>query len=543
MKKAIIYGRTSTTKQSAESIETQIAECKKWAQNNDCIIVDIYDDSGQSGRAYNVNNRNGFQQIKEDAKNGKMDFALIHKIDRFARSVADYFIQERELEKYGVKIIVVGMPFFQNADIITKSVHIAMAEQFSVNLSNDVSVKMRTFAYKKAFLGGKAPYGYMVVENNKEKTLAINENEAHGVRLIYQLYLQGYGYIKISQLIAQKGYLNEKNEPFTPTHVRKILTSKKYNGWYVFGRRENINGKIRNTSDKDKLIEIPDAHPKIIDDITFQAVQNKIASKTPKNKRKSRYYPFTGLVTCGECGRSMTGQSTVNRNRKTNKYCYYKCNGYRVNGCKVPSVRAEYIEDYVANVIKKYIFNDDFINDLIQKIEHYMSIDIKSYLSVQDEIRTDLNRVNLQIKSAMKDKYRNAINEDLYNEVVDELNKEKQTLELRLAEITQQIHFENKSAEIKSFVEQLKNNINSSDEDIKNALLRQAVRSIVVTTDNIDVYFNITSLSVNTSHPYLRNINIGVPLAMISERLSIHTAQGFDLLRLSLGDVKSFNNP
>ena len=84
MKRARIYVRKSTNKQSEETIETQIEKCQLWAKENNCVITEIYDDSGKSGRAYNVRNRRGFNQIKADAAAGLMDYALIYTIDRVA---------------------------------------------------------------------------------------------------------------------------------------------------------------------------------------------------------------------------------------------------------------------------------------------------------------------------------------------------------------------------------------------------------------------------------------------------------------------------
>ncbi len=538
MKRAIIYGRTSTSKQSVESIETQIAECQKWANENNCTIVEIYDDSGQSGRSYNVSNRDGFQQIKVDAMNGRMDYALIHKIDRFARSVADYFIQERSLENYGVKVIVVGMPFFQDADIITKSVHIAMAEQFSKNLSEDVSVKMRTFARKGAFLGGKPPYGFNVETSaNNEKHLVINEAEAIAIRLAYESYLQGYGYEQTARILAENGFLSYTGNQFTAMFIKKILFSKKYNGYYVYGERNNINGKEKRVADKSLIIEIPDAVEKIIDDATFQAVQNKMKNTNPRNKRHKRDYPLTGLIVCGVCGYSYVGSCTTKNGQL--KFPYYKCSGRKIKVCTSKSIRAEILENYILKKIKEYLFDDSFTDQLISEVEKNLSGDVQHFHEIRKKIEKELKSINGEIKEATREKYKKKISEDLYNEIVDDLNKEKNSLEIRLYNINSQIDVENKTDEIAKYVKLLKENFENSNDEIKSVFLRQIVQSIKVNDETIEVLLNITQgTDAKGFSDSLHNISGGVPLFTLGkQKISIYIKDGFNCLTFSINKI------
>lgn len=517
MKRAIIYGRVSTNKQSPESIETQIIECQKWANDNGCVVVDIYDDSGQSGRAYNVNNRDGFQQIKEDAKNGRMDYALIHKIDRFARSVADYFIQERALNEYGVKIVVVGMPFFQNADIVTKSVHIAMAEQFSVNLSDEVKRKMRTHAFKSAFLGGKPPYGFTTAIIDGQKILVPHPEHSQAIQLIYQLYLQGNGYVNISKKLAKVGYLNDLNEPFTASHIRKILTSKKYNGYYTYGNRFKENGKDRKNKDKNAIIEIPNVYEKIIDDDTFNAVQNKINENVPRNKTKRRFYPLTGKMTCNSCGRAITGFSSKMFNREGQpEYNYYRCTGKKVNSCDMPSIPAELIEDFIFEKIKQLVFDEQFTLKLIKRVRENLSIDIKHLEKLKIEIEKKLKEIQTKMKDTTKEKIAKKIKEELYDEIIEDYNKEYNQLELRLLNISQQLFLNDKSDEIIKYVNDLKNGFIQIDAEIKSVLLRQVVQAVKLDYENIIVY-----LSFEKSKVRLSNIDNGVPMTQLDKKMRL----------------------
>lgn len=491
MKRAIIYGRISTNKQNAESIETQIAECEKWAINNNCTVVDIYDDSGQSGRAYNVRNRAGFQQIKEDAKAGRMDYALIHKIDRFARSVRHYFNREEELEQYGVKIIVVSMPFLQDADIVSKSVHIAMAEQFSTNLSDEVSKKMRTYARKGAYLGGRSPYGFNVAVVEGEKTLVINEKEAEVIRLIFNLYLQSYGYTLISQKLNKLGYKNADGKSFQIQHVKSILQNKKYNGVYVYGRYENNGDRKRKlTKDAEKLIEIPGVYDKIIDDETFNAVQDKIKSKQIKNKRKLHFYPLTGSFVCGVCGRAVVGYSYKYKN-KHNKY--YRCLGRRLHDCNVPAVRSEELQNFILSKIKQYLFDDAFTANLIKQVEADLHGDVNEFKRIEADLQKEIKRERDILKNALRDKYAEEIDAKLYNEIVEESEALKNALEIRLVNIQRQISVTDKTDSIKKYIAYLRKNLEKAADDVKLTILKQIVQACVLLPGKVEVYLNISA--------------------------------------------------
>lgn len=532
MKRGIIYGRVSTNKQSSESVETQIAECRKWADENNCIIVDIYDDSGQSGRSYNVGNRSGFQQIKADAKAGRMDYAIIHKIDRFARSVLNYFNQEAELAEYGVQIIVVSMPHLATADIITKSVHIAMAEQFSVNLSNEVSTKMRTFAKKGAFLGGRTPFGYDVVIKDGNKTFAVNPRQAETVKRIYDLYLQSYGYNKISNILKAEGHLNADGKQFNENHIRAILRNKVYIGYYVYGKHQIINGietLIRDEKKiKERLIEIPDFYDKIIDEETFSAVQNKMAANVPRNKRRIRYYPFTGKMFCRECGRAVTGHSSRNNGKI---YSYYRCLGTKLHGCKTPAIKADLLEDFIINQVKKHLFSAEFKAQLLRDVEKELYGDVEALKKTKKQLEAELKQIETEVKEATKDKYGSRIKEHVYNELMDEYEAREEAITKRLIDINANINVADKTAEIDNYISMLESSLDSSSQEVKTAFLNQIVNAIILSPGKAEVFINLSTPPFRGNFNSFRvsMLSVGTPILTI-DTLPIYANNGAPLL-------------
>ena len=76
---------------------------EKIITNPDCDFVRIYSDEGISGT--NTQHRKGFNEMVEDAVNGKFDLLLTKSISRFARNTLDTLKYVRTLKDSNVAIL------------------------------------------------------------------------------------------------------------------------------------------------------------------------------------------------------------------------------------------------------------------------------------------------------------------------------------------------------------------------------------------------------------------------------------------------------
>ena len=225
MKKAVIYARYSSEKQNEQSIEGQVKDCQEWAKNNEINIVDIYHDEALTGR---TDKRPAFQRMIADAKNGKFDYILVWKIDRFARNRYDSAIYKSQLKKHGVKVISVKENIADGPEgIILESVLEGMAEYYSANLSQNVLRGMHQNAEQGKYLGGTVPLGYKI---DKEKRYVINKDSSTIVKKIYELYASDHTMKEICQILNSSGHKTYTGRKFSYDSVRRILTNKKYIG-------------------------------------------------------------------------------------------------------------------------------------------------------------------------------------------------------------------------------------------------------------------------------------------------------------------------
>lgn len=65
----------------------------------------------------------------------------------------------------------------------------------------------------------------------EDKSITVNEEEAETVRLIFELYLQGYGTYTIARQLTEMGRINKKGgTTWTDSEILGIIKNEKYKG-------------------------------------------------------------------------------------------------------------------------------------------------------------------------------------------------------------------------------------------------------------------------------------------------------------------------
>lgn len=365
-----LYARFSSDNQRSESIDAQVRAMEAYCKQHSYVIVNTYVDEAKSAT---TDRRPAFQQMISDSSSHSFDILLVHKLDRFARNRYDSAVYKRELKKNGVTVYSV----LENLDdspesIIMESVLEGMSEYYSQNLAREVMKGMRETALQGKHTGGKPPLGYDV--DPASHKLVVNEAEAETVRLIYDMYRDGYGYSSILEVLHEKGSKTKKGQEFQKNSLYSILTNPKYQGMYIFNRSSAKSGDgTRNThlyKESEDIITIEGGCPQIVDSTTFKIVQNRIQGNKRAGGRQNAKtnYLLSGKVRCKECGRMMIGNTRpCGRNKKI--YSAYRCPSKKY-ACSNKEINREYLESYVVMLLEEYIFNRDAMKELIQRINN-----------------------------------------------------------------------------------------------------------------------------------------------------------------------------
>ena len=217
------YARFSSDNQRSESIDAQIRAMNQFCKQNHWQVVSTYTDEARSAT---TDNRPQFQQMIADSGKGLFDIVLVHKLDRFSRDRYDSAIYKKKLKKNHVKLCSVLERMDDSPEsIMMEAVLEGMSEYYSKNLAREVMKGMNETALQCKHTGGCPPLGYDLDEN---RHLIVNQWEAQAVRIIFQMFADGYGYSEIIERLNAHGYKTKRGKMFGKNSLYEILSNEKY---------------------------------------------------------------------------------------------------------------------------------------------------------------------------------------------------------------------------------------------------------------------------------------------------------------------------
>jgi hypothetical protein len=167
------------------------------------------------------------------------------------------------------------------------------------------------------FIGSIPPYGYdkiwMTEGKRKCPTLAINEEQATAVRMIFDMYTnQNLGMPTICNRLDEMGVTPPKGDHWSNRALKDMLSNVHYLGKVKWNWRKTItivdDGEIKKTRPKAEIGEYliyEGRHEAIITEEIFKATQEKLGKNPRVRQNMGVRNPLAGLVYC-QCGRAMS---------------------------------------------------------------------------------------------------------------------------------------------------------------------------------------------------------------------------------------------
>ncbi len=492
--KVVLYARFSSDLQRSESIDAQVRAMKKYCEQHGMQIVDIYVDEAKSAT---TDKRPSFQRMIEDSKKHIFQGVVVHKLDRFARNRYDSAMYKRTLKLNGVRVFSV----LENLDdspesIMLESLLEGMNEYYSKNLAREVMKGLKENAIQCKHTGGVPPLGYYVDEN---KHLAINEREAEAVRIIFDMFSKGYSYDEITSKLNQEKYYTKKGNIFIRNSIYSILTNEKYTGTYVFNKSssKDMNNK-RNShkyKDDDLIIRIPNGCPQIVDNETFEKVQQRILENKHLSgmyNAKHRYL-LTGFLFCGYCGKRLTGNRRYGGRNKSLAVTY-RCLTHK-DICISKEYNRFFLEDFVFYQIKEHFGYKSKVTSMYNKVSRYLNKSRKSLQSELQALTSKLITVNESIANITKAIEKGIYNEDIHNRL-EELKVDKATIETEISKKSQFQEVKYTDDDILQTLTECKELIRQPTNPENRWFLKKVISKIVLYRDEVLIVLK-TGLSVN----------------------------------------------
>lgn len=275
----------------------------------------------------------------------------------------------------------------------------------NANTSRETSIKVKnglTTAAKRGriLVPGTGIYGYDFDKTNNK--LIPNTDEVAVVNKIFDMYLNGFGFKKCANYLNSNNIPTKKGGKWSAEGIRTLLSNRKYIGESVRNKmaRSKIthDTKVSTRPQEEWIIvkygqQLPDgstftAIPPIVDEATFNAVQERIKSRiSPKNGQYRGTSILSSKIKCGLCGTNYV-INTWSAKGITHKF--YVCNNKRLNTkavCNNSNVQLEKLEA---------VLNSDWINSIILRNKLLIANSITTQIKVLEEQLSKYSQQDIQ---------------------------------------------------------------------------------------------------------------------------------------------------
>jgi len=254
IRRCAIYTRKSSEEgleQDFNSLHAQREACeafiKSQAGEGWRLIKTAYDDGGLSGGNME---RPALKRLLADIGSGLVDVAVVYKVDRLTRSLADFAKMVEVFDAHGVSFVAVTQQFNTTTSMgrLTLNVLLSFA-QFEREVTGErIRDKIAASKRKGLWMGGVPPLGYDV----RDRSLVVNETEAAIVKLIYGLYLKLSSVRLLKNELDRQGVVSKNRvsrkgsksggQPFSRGALYELLANPLYIG-EIRHRNERHSGQ------------------------------------------------------------------------------------------------------------------------------------------------------------------------------------------------------------------------------------------------------------------------------------------------------------
>lgn len=292
------------------------------------MIVGTYIDAAKTARK-RMYKRTNFLRMLEDVKHGKVDLILFTRLDRWFRSVADYYKVMEILDAHNCGWLTTQEQY----DTTTAggrlyiNLRLSIAQNEADLCGERIGVVFDNKVKHGTVVSGSCPFGYRV---NSEKRLEVIPEQAAIVQDAFEHYRS-----TVSQYATIKYIRETYGVNWCTMTFQRMLYEKLYTGRYERRGRSN-----------------DDFCPAIISQELFDTVQ-KLTAGNVKATPAGRKYLFSSLLICAECSHRLSSFY--------NHYTiYYRCNHYSARGLCTHNklIREDVIEkwlfDHLWEELEKY---------------------------------------------------------------------------------------------------------------------------------------------------------------------------------------------
>lgn len=419
------YARVSTDRdEQLTSYEAQVSYYTNYIKSReDWEFVGMYSDEGISGTS--AKKRPGFTRMINDALDGKIDLLIAKSLSRFCRNTVDSLTTIRKLKAAGVEC------YFEKESIWTMdtkgelliTILSSLAQEESRSISENVK-----WGKRKSFADGKVcvPFSHLLgYERGSDGNLAINNEQAETVRLIYRLFLSGLSYNAIAKELMKRGIKSPMGkDKWHQQTVLSILKSEKMKGDALL-QKTYIEDFLTKKQVKNRGVipqyYVTGNHEAIIAPETFDLVQVEIARRKTERKKYSGVSIFSSRIKCGECGAWFGSKvwHSNDRYRRVIWQCNHKFEGKK---CSTPHFTEDEIKEMFVEAFNRLFESRAGIIENIKTVQETIC-NTGALEKERDRLTNEMQVLSEMAKNAIRENATIAQDQGEYQKRYDEVVK------------------------------------------------------------------------------------------------------------------------
>jgi site-specific DNA recombinase len=418
--RALTYLRVSSTQQADKdydaegfSIPGQREACQREAEKLGAEVVEEYIDRGESAKTAK---RPALKAMLERLKRGGIDYVIVHKVDRLARNRADDVEIVMVIRQAGAQLVSVTENIDETpSGLLLHGIMSSIAEFYSRNLAAEV-MKGTTQKAKNGGTPYRAPIGYLnsrtMVDGREVRTITLDPDRAPHVREAFELYAKGdYSILELAAILEERGLRSRPTrkvpaQALGANRLSAMLRNPYYLGMVTYA------GKV-----------YPGRHEPLVDEATFQGVQDLLTSKRVSGERPWRHFHYLrGSLFCQKCD----GRLMYDRIKGAGgEYEYFVCAGRKQGTCpesyhRVAAVEAAVERHYATRQLSKD--ERQRVQTAIRK--HVEAITILAAEKVA-QAEMDLTRLDQEERKLLTAHYADQVSETLFADEQARISRER----------------------------------------------------------------------------------------------------------------------
>ena len=402
-RRAVLYARYSTEKQSERSVDDQLRVCARLAEREGFSVIATFSVPAISG---GTARRPEYQRMLEAARRGEFDVIVAEDTSRLWRELSELWRALKELTDRGIDVVT------QDVDTRRPEYKMLLSVTGAANEAHRDEIARRTRrglegrAMAGASTGGRR-YGYIPASSSGTGRIEINVSESAVVVRIFEMYDRGYSPRVIATQLNAEGVsspgsmwarkavgLNAKRRSKwvastihgQPSRGTGILNNECYIGWVTWGRSRWKRGAADSSKRSVSLVQDraqwtvrEETRLRIVPQVLWDRVKARqtAVSRRSENIRVARSGRrasslLSGLLECAACGSHFIA---VDKN-------FYGCASYKQGGLAACSntarIKRQHVEDLLLKEITAELLSDEAV------------------AFAQGEIRAELRRFGLR---------------------------------------------------------------------------------------------------------------------------------------------------